>query len=104
MLLLICDVSSSILIFIWKGDFLITDNIVLWDTEFGKIKCKLKKVMKNMNINIYQLERISGIKYDVLKRYCNDYIVRYDSNVLAKLCFSLNCEISELLQYERSKN
>ena len=82
---------------------MITDNIVLWDTEFGKIRCKLKKLMKRKDISIYQLERLTGIKYDVLKRYINDDIVRYDNAVLAKLCFSLNCEISDLLQYERSK-
>lgn len=82
---------------------MITDNIVLWDTEYGKIKCKLKKVMKLRGINIYQLARLSDVKYDILKRYCDDYIVRYDANILAKLCYSLNCEIGELLQYERSK-
>ena len=82
---------------------MITDNIVLWDTEYGKIKCRLKKVMKLTNMSIYQLERITGIKYDVLKRYINDDIVRYDGSVLAKLCYCLNCEISDLLQYERSR-
>ena len=95
--------SSKYTHFVLKGDFLITDNIVLWDTEYGKIRCRLKKVMRLRTVSIYQLERITGIKFDVLKRYINDEIVRYDSSVLAKLCYCLNCEISELLQYERSK-
>ena len=82
---------------------MITDNIVLWDTEYGKIRCRLKKVMKRKDVTIYQLMRVTGIKYDVLKRYINDDIVRYDSIVLAKLCYSLECDVSDLLQYERSK-
>ena len=82
---------------------MITDNIVIYGTEYGKIRCRLKKVMKQKNLNIYQLERLSGIKYDVLKRYARNEIVRYDSVVLAKICYVLDCEISELLQYESKK-
>lgn len=82
---------------------MITDKIILWDTEVGYIKCKLKKVMKKKEINIYQLARLADIKYDVLKRYCSGDIIKYDARVLSRLCYSLDCEISDLLQYERSK-
>ena len=86
-----------------KGALLITEKIVLWDTDVGYIKCRLKKLMKKKNINIYQLSRLADIKYDVLKRYCNGDIIKYDAHVLARLCYSLECEINDLLQYERSK-
>ena len=86
-----------------KGALVITENIILWDTEYGRIKCTLKKLMKSKNINIYQLSRISDIKYDVLKRYVNNTIVKYDMRVLSRICYSLNCEVSDLLKYERSK-
>ncbi len=82
---------------------MITDNIVIWNKEVGHLRCKLKKIMKKKGISIYQLSRIADIKYDVLKRYCNNDIIKYDANILSKLCYSLNCEISDLLQYERSK-
>ena len=82
---------------------MITGNVILWDTEVGYIKCKLKKIMKRRGINIYQLARLSDIKYDVLKRYCSGGMMKYDARVLVRLCYSLDCEISDLLQYERSK-
>lgn len=85
-----------------KGDFLITDNVILWDTEYGRIKCNLKKVMKRKGINIYQLSRIADIKYDVIKRYATNQIIKYDSNVLSKLCYCLDCNLSDLLKYEKS--
>lgn len=82
---------------------MITDNIILWNTEYGKIKCTLKRIMKQKNINIYQLSRLSDIKYDVLKRYASNSIIKYDANVLAKLCFSLNCSLNDLLVYEKTE-
>ena len=83
---------------------MITENIILWDTDIGYIRCRLKKVMKQKEINIYQLSRLADIKYDVLKRYCNGDIIKYDAHVLSKLCYSLGCEIQDLLQYERSRS
>lgn len=78
------------------------EQIILWDTKYGEIHCFLKDVMQKRKITIYQLVRITGIKYDVILRYYNDEIVRFDSNVLAKICYSLDCEISDVLKYQRS--
>lgn len=80
---------------------MITDNIILWDTKYGNIDCNLKKIMRKKNITIYQLSRITGIKYEIIERYCNNQVLRYDANILSKLCYSLNCEISEILQYRK---
>lgn len=85
-----------------KGEALHTEQIILWDTEYGEVHCNLKDVMKKKKITIYQLVRISGIKYDVIERYYSDEVIRFDSNVLAKLCYSLDCDISDVLKYQRS--
>lgn len=84
-----------------RGGILITESIILWDTEYGKIKCILKRVMKQKNINIYQLSRLADIKYDVLKRYINNQIIKYDMRVLSRICYSLNCDIGDILKYEK---
>ena len=82
---------------------MITERVVLWSTDVGRIRCRLKKVMKQKGLNIYELARLADIKYDVIKRYCSDDIIKFDANVLSKLCYSLECEIGDILQYERSK-
>lgn len=81
---------------------MITENIILWDTEYGRIRCNLKKLLKRKNINIYQLSRLSDIKYDVLKRYLDNKIIKYDAKVLSRICYSLDCELGDLLQYEKN--
>ena len=56
--------------------------------------------MNKKNISIYSLSKITGLKYDVIFRYYTNHLIKYDSFVLAKLCYALNCSISDLLKYE----
>ena len=78
-------------------------KIIGLDNDFGKINCTLKKVMKRNKISIYKLCKLTGYKYDVIKKYmCND-VTRYDTFVLARLCHVLECDISEIIRYIPSK-
>ncbi len=74
-------------------------SIVNIDTEYGHISCYLKEVMKEKKISIYQLSHIANIKYEIIKRYCDNQVLRYDTDILARLCFCLNCELSSILKY-----
>jgi putative transcriptional regulator len=56
--------------------------------------------MIKKHVSIYQLSKITGLKYDVISRYYVNSIIKYDAFVLAKLCYVLNCSISDLLKYE----
>ena len=35
----------------------------------------------------------------IINGYCNNTISRLDIDVLARLCYALNCEINDLLEY-----
>lgn len=87
-------------IFLWKED-IITNNISLLGTECGLVYCNLKKIIISKHISIYQLSKLTGIKYDVIMRYYDNRIIRYDSYVLARLCYILDCSISDILKYEK---
>ncbi len=76
-------------------------SIVYVDTEYGHISCYLKDIMKSKKISIYYLSRISNIKYEVIKRYYDNRVLRYDTDILSRLCFCLDCELSSILKYEK---
>ena len=78
---------------------MIADKIILWNTDYGKTKSNLKEVMTNRKISIYQLCRLTGLKYEVIKKYYYNTITRYDSDVIAKFCFVLDCDISDIISY-----
>ena len=78
---------------------LVTEKAILWDTTYGKIQCNLKSIMNNHKISMYKLERLTGLKHEVIRKYYYNNVYRYDADVLAKLCYVLNCEPSDIIKY-----
>lgn len=72
---------------------------IYYETNYGMIKLKLKDVLKKKGYTIYRLAKDTGIKYDTIKEYCNNTYVYYSFETLAKICYALNCDINDLLEY-----
>lgn len=69
------------------------------DIEFGKVNIKLDEVMKKQNISINKLAFRSEMQRTQLKAYKDNNIQRVDLSVLARLCFALDCDLYDLLEY-----
>ena len=82
---------------------MITEKIILWDTKYGRIRCNLYKLMKSKKITLYQLSRLSNIRPDIIKKYADNQMMRYDTSVLSKICFVFNCSISDVIEYVNKK-
>lgn len=70
--------------------------------DYGFVKVKLSEILERHGITRNRLRTLTGVKYDVIDRYykgCN--ITMADLDFLAKVCFVLNCEIKDLLEYHR---
>ncbi|MBQ3514987.1 MAG: helix-turn-helix transcriptional regulator [Lachnospiraceae bacterium] len=69
------------------------------DIEFGSIRLKLSELMEKQNISINKLAFRSVMQRTQLKAYKNNNIQRVDLAVLARLCYALDCDISDLIEY-----
>lgn len=69
------------------------------DIEYGCIRLKLKDVMKEQNISINRLSCRAEMQRTQLKAYINGNIQRIDLAVMARLCYVLECELSDLIEY-----
>ena len=77
---------------------------ILTPIDYGKITIKLRNIMDKDNISIYKMSQATGLKYNTIKSYYdNTNLTRYDSDVLAKMCYALNCELSDILEYIPNK-
>ena len=78
------------------------NSIIYYETaEYGHIKVKLANVLDSRGITRNRLRTLTGVKYDVINRYYKgENIELADLNFLAKVCFVLNCDIGDLLEYE----
>lgn len=76
------------------------DNIITY-ADYGYFKCNLKKLMNERKMTKTLLVKKTGLHHNVVQRYLTDEIIKYDKDVLAKLCYVLNCDIEDLITYVR---
>lgn len=67
--------------------------------DYGKIKIKLKDIMEQKSITRYQLSRLTNTRFEVINKWYNGSVERIDSDVLARLCFTLGCRVDEIIEY-----
>lgn len=76
---------------------------VIKKNEYGIIKLNLKKLMDDKNISISAMSRYAKIRYETVRKYYNNDCVWYDADSLAKFCYVLECNISDLLMLDEVK-
>ena len=66
------------------------------------MKVKLAEMLDQRGITRNRLRTLTGVKYDVIDRYYKGiHIEMADLDFLAKVCYVLECEISDLLEYRK---
>ena len=74
------------------------------DIKYGKIHIRLDKIMKEQNISINKLAFRAEMQRTQLKSYIKNDVQRIDTAVLARLCYALECSISDLIEYVPPEN
>ena len=70
-------------------------------TEYGSIRVKLAEMLDSRGITRNRLHTLTGVKYEVIDRYYKGNNVELvDLDFLSKVCYVLNCSISDLLEYQ----
>ncbi len=65
------------------------------------IRICLDNTLKKFNVSRYELSKRTGIQYQIIDNYYKNRVKRYDSYILEKICSSLNCEITDIIEYEK---
>lgn len=67
--------------------------------EYGTIKIKLDELIKKAGISKNKLSHRAEMQRSQINHYCNNDITRLDTDVLARICTVLECEIGDLLEF-----
>lgn len=70
--------------------------------DYGKIIIKLKEIMKKKNITKNKLSKLIGSDNNLVNRYYNSEIERVDLDILARMCYVLDCDIKDILEYREN--
>jgi DNA-binding Xre family transcriptional regulator len=60
-----------------------------------------KAETERRNITLKEVQRETGIAWTTLQSWANNDVSRYDAPVIIKLCDYLNCELGDLIIYQR---
>ena len=75
------------------------EGVYMEDIEYGTIRVKLADILKEQNISINKLAFRAEMQRTQLKSYIHNDIQRLDIAILSRLCYALNCDLTDLLEY-----
>lgn len=67
--------------------------------EYGRIQINLSKLIEEKEISKNKLSHRAEMQRTQINNYCKGTITRLDTDVLARLCSVLECQIGDLLEF-----
>jgi putative transcriptional regulator len=62
-----------------------------------------KATRQQQNIALMDVQRETGIAWSTLNSWANNQVTRYDAPVIQALCEYLDCQVGDLLVFEKQK-
>lgn len=69
------------------------------DIDFGVVRIKLDELRKAQNISINKLACRAEMQRSQVRSYCKNDVQRLDIAILSRLCYALDCDITDILEY-----
>lgn len=67
------------------------------------VKLTLDKYLVEQGITRYELAKRTAIKFQTIDKYYKNRVVRYDADVLDRICRALDCKISDLIEFSENE-
>ena len=67
--------------------------------SYGRVSIHLKEIIEERGITRYRLAKLADTRFEVVEKWCSGTVERIDSDVLARFCYILNCEITDIIKY-----
>ena len=65
------------------------------------VRLILDKTLEKLKISRYELAKRTGAQYHIIDSYDKNKVVRYDSDLLNRICLALDCDISDIIEYTK---
>ena len=67
--------------------------------DYGQIEIRLKEYMDDKNITRNALARAINTRFEVIDKWYNGHVEKIDSDILARICFVLDCTPGDIIRY-----
>lgn len=72
---------------------------VLIRTDYGSVELRLKAVMHERGISRNQLAKLIDTRFEVVNKWYLGNVEKMDLDILARICYALDCTTEDLLRY-----
>ena len=79
------------------------ENSIIVYRDYGDIVFDIKSIMDKKGITMSHIVKSTGLHHKVVRRYHEGTVVRYDKEVLSKLCFVIGCDLQDIMYYQKPK-
>ena len=70
------------------------------DSDYGVVKMNIEELLEKAGISKNKICKDLDLPRPNFNKYCRNQFQRIDANLIAKLCFYLDCTVDELIKYE----
>ena len=67
--------------------------------QYGHIEIDLRKYMDKRQITRNALARAIDTRFEVINKWYNGHVEKIDADILARICFGLDCSPRDIIQY-----
>ena len=68
--------------------------------DYGKISLHLKEIMDSKKITRNYLAKVSNTRFEVINKWYNNEVEKMDLDILARICYVLECSPADIIKYE----
>lgn len=68
---------------------------------YGNISIHLKEIIEAKGITRYRLAKLADTRFEVIEKWCSGTVERIDADVLARFCYILNCDVSDIIKFNK---
>lgn len=79
------------------------DNKLYTLNNYGHIEINLKKYMDEKHITRNALARAINTRFEVIDKWYNGYVEKIDADILARICFVLDCTPGDIIIYSMNE-
>ena len=77
------------------------ENELFTLNQYGHVEIDLKRYMDKKQITRNALARAVNTRFEVIDKWYHGHVEKIDADVLARICFVLDCEPGDIIKYIR---
>ena len=77
-------------------------NVVFSMKEYGHIEIHLKELMEERGVTRNALARATNTRFEVINKWYQGHVEKIDADLLARICYILDCNPGDIILYKVS--